>query len=733
MVGLFTPIDIALMVLYVGVLLGMGIYLKSKASSSIEDYFIGGRKLPWWLLGMSGMAQFVDIAGTSFIISLLFILGPKELMISLRGGLCIHMAAIMLWSGKWHRRSGCITGAEWSIFRFGNGPAGKAARIVTAIAIPIFIIGMVSYLSTAVGIFFSMFVPLQPWQCSLIIITIACIYTAASGFYGVVFTDLVQAGIILAAVVVVTILAVKKTWFTQDFPAIAEQVTGMQNWISAVPKWKMDMPTGYEQYNSIGMLALFYLFKAAVVDGFGGGGEPKYFGAKNDRECGKLTFMWANMMVFRWPLMIGCAILGIYFIHNNIPDQSELAKAAVLIKSTQTEVNQDNWQEKLSEVAAKPADHKKLNEQLKDKLGDSWAENIQAIDYADKETAVAIQLLFTRIQAHQWGNEISKIKNHPEQYPEEFITELQTTLGDSWEDKLMLTSYIGTINGEKILPAVIIHSIPNGLKGLILIALVAACMSTFDSNVNFAVGFMTRDLYQAFFRPTAETKELIRASWFFTAFIAIAGYLMAYYIKNIDEIWAFLMMGLGAGFMVPGFIKFYWWRYNGWGFAGGMSMGMLFAIMKKFIPSGSWETLQESFPSIWGVLKQIPPDILTFLSVAAFGVIGAILGSLLTKPTDDDVLKNFYKKTKPFGFWGKYKDTLDPETRIKVRREHFYDLISLPFVVAWQYLLLLLPVLLVTGNFKALKVVAVLFVIALLGVYIFWYRNLPKENMYDDA
>ena len=162
-------------------------------------------------------------------------------------------------------------------------------------------------------------------------------------------------------------------------------------------------------------------------------------------------------------------------------------------------------------------------------------------------------------------------------------------------------------------------------------------------------------------------------------------------------------------------------------------MGMLFAIMKKFIPSGSWETLQESFPSIWGVLKQIPPDILTFLSVAAFGVIGAILGSLLTKPTDDDVLKNFYKKTKPFGFWGKYKDTLDPETRIKVRREHFYDLISLPFVVAWQYLLLLMPVLLVTGNFKAFKVVAVLFVIALLGVYIFWYRNLPKENMYDDA
>lgn len=672
--SLFTPVDITLMVIYVGILLGMGIYLKSKASSSVEDYFIGGRKMPWWLLGMSGMAQFVDIAGTSVIISLLFFLGPKELMISLRGGLAIHMAAIMLWSGKWHRRSGCITGAEWTIFRFGNGPAGKAARIVTALAIPIFIIGMVSYLSTAVGIFFSMFVPLQPWQCSLIIITIACIYTAASGFYGVVFTDLVQAFIILAAVIVVTILAVKKTWFTQDFPAIAEQVTGMQNWISAVPKWKMQMPSGYEQYNSIGMLAMFYLFKAAIVDGFGGGGEPKYFGAKNDRECGKLTFMWANMMVFRWPLMIGCAILGIYLIHDKIPDQSKLSDAAVLIKSE-----------------------------------------------------------YTDIEEYQWSNKISDIKNHPEQYPSEFISELQITLGDMWQDKLMLTNFDGKINGEKILPAVIIHSIPNGLKGLILIALIAACMSTFDSNVNFAVGFMTRDLYQAFFRPQAQTKELIRVSWFFTAFLAFGGYAMAYYVKSIDDIWAFLMMGLGAGFMVPGFIKFYWWRYNGWGFAGGMSMGMLFAILKRFVPSGSWDSLKESVPAVWNVLEQIPPDIFTFLSVAAFGVIGAVLGSLLTKPVDDEVLTNFYKITKPFGFWGKYKDTLDPETRKKVRKEHINDLTSLPFVVIWQYLLLLMPVLLVTGNFKELKVVAILFAFALLGVYLFWYRNLPKENMYEDA
>ena len=100
---------------------------------------------------------------------------------------------------------------------------------------------------------------------------------------------------------------------------------------------------------------------------------------------------------------------------------------------------------------------------------------------------------------------------------------------------------------------------------------------------------------------------------------------------------------------------------------------------------------------------------------------------------DQEILKNFYIKTKPFGFWGKLKNTLDPETRLKVSREHFYDIISLPFVLTWHYLLLQLPVLLVIGNFKEFTGGAVFFAVALAGMYFFWYKKLPKDNLYDDA
>lgn len=652
MEGLLTSVDYVLIAGYFIILMGIGIYLQKKASNSIEDYFIGGRRLPGWLLGVAGFTQFVDITGTAVIISFLYMLGPKGMLIELRGGLCIHMVIILIWAGKWHRRSGCITGAEWMVFRFGNGPDGKAARVITAVSMQIFTVGMVIYLAKGVGIFFSTFLPYSPQTCSLVVILIACIYTAASGFYGVVFTDLFQGFIIIVAVIVVTILAVQKTWFDPNFPTLATQVSGMEGWTSSIPKWKVDMPEGYENYNFLTLMAMFYLLKA-IINGLGGGGEPKYFGARNDRECGTLTFIWTSLMAFRWPLMIGFAILGIYFVNQNIPDTALLADAAAMIKSTFAGVTHPQWERTVSEV----------------------------------------------------------IKNQA-QYPE-LVRQLQELLGSTWSEQIRLMSFYGTINPERILPVVILNAIPIGLKGLLLIALTSACMSTFDGNVNWAVGLITRDLYQGYLRPQAGTKELIRISWIGTFAIGLIGYYMAFTVKNINDIWGWLMMALGTGFFVPSFIKFYWGRFNGWGFTTGMAMGVGSAIVQRAF----WPEMSE----LW-----------QFVLTGSLSLGGSIIGTLATKPMDQEILKTFYMKTKPFGLWGRFKETLEPEIRKKLDREHFYDILSLPFVMVWHYLILLLPVLLVIGNFKEFAGGCVLLAIALAGMYQFWYKKLPKANFYDD-
>jgi len=179
-------LDYLVIAVYFLVLLSIGWHLKKQASKSIEHYFLGGKKLPWWALGVSGMAAWLDMTGTMLIVSFLYLLGPRGLYIELRGGVGLVLVFMMIWVGKWHRRSGVMTGAEWMIFRFGKDKWGTFARLSQVFAQLIFAVGMLAYAIKGIGIFLSMFLPFTPLTCSLIIIGITTIYTLQAGFYGVV-------------------------------------------------------------------------------------------------------------------------------------------------------------------------------------------------------------------------------------------------------------------------------------------------------------------------------------------------------------------------------------------------------------------------------------------------------------------------------------------------------------------------------------------------------------------
>ena len=192
-------IDITFIAVYFSILIVLGLFLSRKASASLEDYLLGGKKLPWWALGFSGMGSFLDVTGTALIISFLFMLGPRGIFVEFRGGAVLVLAVWMVWAGKWHRRSNCMTGGEWMIYRFGEGFGGKFARIARAGGFIVLAVGLLAYLSKGIGLFLSMFINLSPTACTLIMVTIVTIYTIFSGFYGVVFTDMFQSVIVLIA------------------------------------------------------------------------------------------------------------------------------------------------------------------------------------------------------------------------------------------------------------------------------------------------------------------------------------------------------------------------------------------------------------------------------------------------------------------------------------------------------------------------------------------------------
>jgi Na+/proline symporter len=137
------------------------------------------------------------------------------------------------------------------------------------------------------------------------------------------------------------------------------------------------------------------------------------------------------------------------------------------------------------------------------------------------------------------------------------------------------------VDPERILPGVLMLNVPVGLRGLILVALLAAAMSTFNAIINASTGFLTRDLYQGYIRPRAKNKELISVSYLFGALLMAAGFVMAYSTKNINDIWGWLTMGLVGGIMIPTVLRLYWWRFNGGGFALGTLVGLAATLLHR--------------------------------------------------------------------------------------------------------------------------------------------------------
>lgn len=103
-----------------------------------------------------------------------------------------------------------------------------------------------------------------------------------------------------------------------------------------------------------------------------------------------------------------------------------------------------------------------------------------------------------------------------------------------------------------------------------------------------------------------------------------------------------------------------------------------------------------------------------------------ILGCLLTKPTDPEVLDTFYRRTRPWGLWGPVRRALPEEEQQSILTENRYDLLSLPFALVYQVTLFMLPMMVVIHNWRQFFMILPVFVVACLGLYWFWYRNLDR-------
>jgi len=276
---------------------------------------------------------------------------------------------------------------------------------------------------------------------------------------------------------------------------------------------------------------------------------------------------------------------------------------------------------------------------------------------------------------------------------------------------LKIKEHIGG-DPEKTLPAVIKHLLPVGIQGIAIAAMFAAEMSTFSSTVNAGASYCARDLYQRFLHRSAPQRLLIFVSYGASVLIVGMALAVAAFVKNINEIWGWITMALGAGIVAPHIGRWFWWRFNGYGFSAGVGVGILSAVVYKVLCRiQAWN----------------PPEYVGFAILLVLSAAAMLIVSLATPATPRPVLERFYRMTRPFGWWRTIAQDLPSERRGAIRRENAWGIVSLCLAIPWQICLFLLPIQFVLHKWSLFFPLLAALAALSAGLYFAWYRRLDGE------
>ncbi|MBN2091513.1 Na+:solute symporter [candidate division KSB1 bacterium] len=265
------------------------------------------------------------------------------------------------------------------------------------------------------------------------------------------------------------------------------------------------------------------------------------------------------------------------------------------------------------------------------------------------------------------------------------------------------------IDFEMILPYVINRFVPVGLTGVMIAGLLAAFMSTFDSTVNAGAAYLVNDIYKRYLKPTASDKHYVLISYMASFIVVIVGIIFGFFVKSIDQVMQWIVSGLWGGYTAPNILKWYWWRFNGYGYFYGMLTGIACALILPILLPGV-------------------SALNTFPLILLISGIACIVASLATAPEEENVLKNFYSRVRPWGFWKPIYELVIKENPSFNRNKSFKrDMFNVLTGIVWQLTLVLIPVYFVIKDYKSMWISALVMIIATFILKYNWYNKLEKD------
>jgi Na+/proline symporter len=521
------PIDWIIIVLYLLLSLAIGLYFKNKASTSMTDFFLGGRSLPWWIAGTSMVAT-TFAADTPLAVNELVgqsgISGNWLWWNFLFGGMLTTFFFSRLW-----RRAEVLTEVELIEFRYGGKPAAFL-RGFKSIYLGLFmnsiIVGWVNVALIAIlKIFFGISDEYALYYVAGAMI-LTSIYSAMSGLWGVAITDMVQFVIAMTGCIILAVLVLA-----------SDKIGGIDGLKAQLPSWSMEFFPRIGTPNSAGQVAstltislgtfLAYIsvqWWASWYPGAepGGGGyiAQRMMSAKNEKHSifATLFFQIAHYCLRPWPwIIVGLCTIVLY------PELS----------------------------------------------------------FADKKLGYVMAM-------------------------KDFL--------------------------------------PPGLKGLLLVAFLAAYMSTISTQLNWGTSYLVNDFYKRFIKPSElfpseeiAQKHYIKVSRIGT-FLAMGVALFATtQITTISGVWTFIIE-CGAGLGLVLILRWYWWRINAWTeIAATVSPFIGFTITRY--------VLGLEFPN-------------SFFLTVGFTTLSWLSIMYLTAPEESKVLQAFFKRVRPEGWWAPVRESL---------------------------------------------------------------------------
>jgi len=268
---------------------------------------------------------------------------------------------------------------------------------------------------------------------------------------------------------------------------------------------------------------------------------------------------------------------------------------------------------------------------------------------------------------------------------------------------------------ESILPRVLATYVPVGLLGFLMAGLLAAFMSNFAATVNAAPAYIVNDIYKRYINPNASEKKYVKMSYIASLAVVVVGVSVGFVVTSINDVVLWITSALWGGYTAANVLKWYWWRFNGFGYFWGMVTGLAAAMIMPFF---SHTTLSD-FP-ITGNFNMNAFPIIFVISL-----LGCILGTLLTKPESDETLKKFYKSVRPWGFWKPvHKLVLQDDPAFEANKDFKRDMFNVVIGICWQSSLVAFPVFLVLRDWKAFTIALIIVAITSVTLKFTWWNKL---------